>query len=341
MYMSRRKLAIVGLVLIVSGVWYFKFAGHHAELQDALVPKDFWGVTYSKKYAEELGIDWKVAYIAMLDELGVRQIRLPVYWDDVERSRATYDFSAYDWMISEGEKRGARFILNVGRRLPRWPECHEPAWTEGLDAVAMKHAHITFTTAAIEHFKNVESIDQWQLENEYFFPWFGECPKADEDLLLKEIAILRDRDSRPLILTDSGELNTWKKAAVHSDILGITIYRVVWNNYFGYFRWPWPAQLYTVKAKFAGKELGATMVAELQAEPWPSRFRKVQDLTPAEARESFTVQQLETNAEIARRTGFRKAYFWGVEWWYWLKKQGDSSIWDAARQILQTGGTEL
>ncbi len=329
------RTLLITLAVLAWAFWYFKFAGHQLVLQKNLVPEHFWGVTFSKKYAEELGIDWRLAYIASLDDLGVTQVRLPVYWDDIERVKGVYDFSSYDWMLAEGAKRHVQFILNLGRRLPRWPECHQPGWTSSESSDAVKQDQLAMVTAAIDHFKGVAAINSWQLENEYFFPWFGECPPADEVLLQKEIAALRARDQRPLILTDSGELNTWRKAAQYSDILGITIYRVVWNNYFGYFRWPWPAWLYTAKTKFAGKTPDTTIVAELQAEPWPSHFQKVQNITPAEAAKSFTVAQLSTNAEVARRTGFKQAYFWGVEWWYWLKTKGDSSIWNAARDIIR------
>jgi hypothetical protein len=331
----RSRIVLIGFVCIVWTFWYFKFAGHHLLLQKNLVPEHFWGITFSKKYAEELGIDWRAAYTAALDDLGVSQVRLPVYWDDIERTKGVYDFSDYDWMLAEGAKRNTRFVLNIGRRLPRWPECHQPDWTNSLSPDAMKQAHLAMTTAAIDHFKGVSAIGSWQLENEYFFPWFGECPKADEDLIRQEIKLLRERDPRPLILTDSGELNTWRKAARYSDTLGITIYRVVWNNYFGYFRWPWPAWFYRLKSQLAGKEPSTTIVAELQAEPWPSHFQKVQNITASEAAKSFTVRQFTTNAEIARRTGFQQAYFWGVEWWYWLKVKGDSSIWDVARSTIQ------
>ena len=29
-------------------------------------------------------------------------------------------------------KRDAKIILAIGRKLPRWPECHVPAWLEGM-----------------------------------------------------------------------------------------------------------------------------------------------------------------------------------------------------------------
>ncbi|MFA7319047.1 MAG: hypothetical protein WC022_00385, partial [Parcubacteria group bacterium] len=42
------------------------------------------GVTFSARYASDIGLDWKEAYLATLDDLGVKKIRLPVYRDLVE-----------------------------------------------------------------------------------------------------------------------------------------------------------------------------------------------------------------------------------------------------------------
>lgn len=329
------KLFLILVIILALLFWYTKFAGHHMSLQMDKVPENFWGATFSKKYAQELGLDWQETYLAILDDLKIKLIRLPIYWDDVEREQGVYDFADYDWMMLQGEERGVKFILNVGRRLPRWPECHQPGWTSGMNAGAIDNLHVKATQEAIRHFKKYESIEYWQLENEYFFPWFGECPEANEDLIREEISILRSEDGRPLILTDSGELNSWRSAAKYSDILGTTMYRVVWNNYFGYFRAPWPAMLYRIKAKIAGKKPAQMIVAELQAEPWISDFRNPTEVDRDVWEKSFSIAQLETNAELARRTGFNRTYLWGVEWWYWLKLQGDSSIWERAKQIFE------
>lgn len=43
------------------------------------------GVTFSSRYAGDIGLDWRQAYISMLDDLKVKNIRLPVYWDLVEK----------------------------------------------------------------------------------------------------------------------------------------------------------------------------------------------------------------------------------------------------------------
>jgi hypothetical protein len=60
------------------------------------------------------------------------------------------------------------------------------------------------------------------------------------------------------------------------------------------------------------------------------------DLTYDEIQRSFPIEQLFTNAEIARRTGFSATYFWGAEWWYARLLQGDDSYWNGAKQIMQS-----
>jgi hypothetical protein len=40
---------------------------------------------------------------------------------------------------------------------------------------------------------------------------------------------------------------------------------------------------------------------------------------------------------FAKQTGLSKFYFWGVEWWYWLKTtQNQPGIWNEAKQLFQT-----
>ena len=38
--------------------------------------------------------------------------------------------------------------------------------------------------------------------------------------------------------------------------------------------------------------------------------------------------------EYAKNTGEDTSYFWGVEWWYWMKvEHNDSGIWDEAKSL--------
>ena len=46
-----------------------------------------WGVTFSRQFMSSLYPDWKKAYISILDELKPPIVRIPIYWDDVEKEK--------------------------------------------------------------------------------------------------------------------------------------------------------------------------------------------------------------------------------------------------------------
>ena len=65
------------------------------------------GVTFSHRYAQDIGLNWKETFVAVLDDLKIKKIRIPVYWDLVESEKGEYDFSDVDWQLSEAAKRNA------------------------------------------------------------------------------------------------------------------------------------------------------------------------------------------------------------------------------------------
>ncbi|MDP2860751.1 MAG: hypothetical protein Q8N98_03475, partial [bacterium] len=92
------------------------------------VPPKTFGVTFSKMQAEALGLDWREAYESIFDDLNIKDARIPVYWQEVEKSEGDFDFSSLDFMTLKAASHGGRVILAVGRKVPRWPECFEPEW---------------------------------------------------------------------------------------------------------------------------------------------------------------------------------------------------------------------
>src|SRR3989344_7577954 len=70
-----------------------------------------WGVSFSKRAAEGLGLDWRSTYRAVLDDLRADHIRLGSYWDEIEPMPGAYDFSDLDWQIQEAAKQDVRVIL--------------------------------------------------------------------------------------------------------------------------------------------------------------------------------------------------------------------------------------
>ncbi len=295
-------------------------------------PEPLWGTTFSPPYARELGLDWRETYLALLDKLGVRALRIGADWDQIEPRPGEFNFSDYDWMLDEASRRGARVILGVGRRLPRWPECHVPSWAQNLPEPIVRLRILEEIKETVLHFKNHNAITSWQVENEPLLSSFGVCPIVPREFLKEEVALVRSLDTRPIILTESGELSTWLGLTGLADKIGISMYRVVWNKFFGYFYYPLTPGSYKKRAdviRALGKEV---FVSELQTEAWGGE--PLHTLPLEEQYRSMNVKRFQSNVEFARRAGFPEVYLWGVEWWYWLKTvKNEPGMWEAAQSV--------
>lgn len=324
-------LFLLALVLWVA--WFLKFADHHPKNIDLKAKPDYWGVTFSTKFTEELGLDWKGVYLAMLDDLEVKNVRLPIYWDTIEKEEGSFDFAVYDEILDIGAEHDVKFIVNVGSRLPRWPECHTPDWLDKKSQSERESDTLKMLKIVIDRYKDRKNIIWWQIENEPLLNTFGECPKGDEDFLRKEVSFVKTLDDRPIIISATGELSTWRKEVSIGDMFGTTMYRVVWNPWFGYFRYPWPEWFYNFKATLLGLAKDKAMIIELQAEPWVPRGT-LANLSNDEWNKSFDMKQFEANAQFAINVDFRQAYLWGVEWWYLQKEKGNNDYWVFARDLF-------
>ncbi|MBI3290850.1 hypothetical protein HYZ76_01050 [Candidatus Falkowbacteria bacterium] len=333
--MIRAIRKFIGLIIVLAiffGLGAFVYTRDFSGQADTS-----FGVTFSNKYAEELELDWQATYLAILDELKVKKLRLIAYWDEIEAEQDAFDFSRLDWQVSEAANRGAEISLVVGRRAPRWPECHDPDWLARLAPLAVQRQQLEFIKEAITRYKDNLAIKTWQVENEPLFNGFGECPNADKDFLKQEVDLVRSLDpGRPIIITDSGELSHWQAAASLGDILGVTLYRIVWNETIGFWDYFFiPPAGYRYKAdltKSLHKELDKVIVTEMQMEPW-SFDRKMVNVSYEDQQKSFNLKRFRDNIDYVQRAGFDEVYLWGVEYWYWLNKQGYTEIWEEAKSI--------
>ncbi|NTW30556.1 MAG: cellulase family glycosylhydrolase [Candidatus Moranbacteria bacterium] len=337
----KRKLFIlkiiglsVGITLLIAGGFftYFNLPGPAPRSDVSL------GVTFSVPYARDLGLDWRQTYVATLDDLGVRKLRIPIYWNLVECEKGVYDFSDTDWMLNEAAKREADVILVVGQREPRWPECHIPEWVSAEGNDAYRQARLTdFIGAAVSRYRERPEVLVWQIENEPFVTFFGECPEFSREFFDAEISYVRSLDpARPILVTDSGEFSSWTAAAARGDILGTTMYRKVHNQRYGYVTYPIGPNYYRFKAALLRLVYPnhRFIVAELQAEPWANGW--VADASVAEQYETMNPDLLREYVEYSKRVGFSEAYLWGVEWWYWLKEvKEEPAVWDMAKELFQ------
>lgn len=299
------------------------------------------GVSFSPGYARYLGLDWQQTFIRMLDELRIKALRLPTYWNNLEKMEGQFDFSEVDFMLSSAQKTGAKVILVVGARQPRFPECHYPSWAKGLTVQQRQQKTLEFVQKVVERYQNNPAIVAWQVENEPFVTWFGEgCDPPDLEFLQKEVKLVKQLDSKKqIILTDSGEWGSWIDAIKFSDIVGISLYRRVYNNTLGmYISYPFAPWMYQLKSTVIRKVFAPqnqkTIIAELQAEAWLSDKDMEQD-TAAIANKFFSLADFKENINFAQKTGFDEAYLWGVEWWYFMEKQGYPQYLDYAKILFR------
>jgi hypothetical protein len=76
---------------------------------------------------------------------------------------------------------------------------------------------------------------------------------------------------------------------------------------------------------------------ELQAEPWTEKPLKEASLEVQA--QSMNPQMFEEGITFASKSGLGTYYFWGTEWWYWMKtKQNKPEIWDIAKEHFSTEG---
>ena len=295
-----------------------------------------YGVSFNQDHAASLGLDWRTVYEDMLRELHPTYIRIAAMWSDVEAMQGTFDFSDVDWMMDKAQEYDAKVLLVVGQKAPRWPECHVPDWFKNGSEASKQHI-FNYVERVVNRYKDHPALEIWQVENEPFIRFrFGDCQYFKEAIVPDEIALVHRLDSQHKILvTDSGELSTWRRAIRAGDIFGTTMYRVVQNPTGLTFTYDWlPAAFYRWKARLWNADQSNIFISELQAEPWFTDSNPTN--TPiAKQEETMNPDRMRAHIEYAARTGFSRAYLWGVEWWYFIKQtEGDSRYWNIAKETL-------
>ena len=334
--MNLKKFFIILTTLVLALGIFLVY--HLFQITVPVASKMTWGVNFSQMQAEDLRMDWKKMYLAILEDLGVKHIKLMTQWDFLEDKRGKYYFNDVDWQLQEAQKHGADIIYVVGMKSGRWPECHLPNWVDGLSKEEQQDELLKYIGAAVSRYKDNKAIIAWQVENEPLFN-FGECPWYDKNFLKKEVALVKSLDkNRPVIISDSGEQSFWISAAKIGDVVGVTTYRKLW---FGqpsgigmYATFPIPASYYYQRSRLIQYLFGKKVIGvELQAEPWA--YKKYHDVSLKEQEKTMNLEQFRKNVEYAKSTGFDTFYFWGTEWWYWLKENQDRpDIWNEARKLF-------
>ena len=318
---------IIIIIVVYTALWLFSIKKY---------PVDY-GISFNINHAKSLDLDWKETYLAMLDDLKPKYIRISATWSDAESERDVFDSANVDWMMLEAGKRKVGVTLAIGQKAPRWPECHVPSWTSGLDQEEYRQELKNYIKYIVERYRNHPALDIWQVENEPYIKFrFGECARFDEEVVKDEIELVHSLDSQhKVLITDSGELSTWRKAIKAGDIFGTTVYRIVMTPNGFYWNYDWlPAGFYKLKYKlwFPGDK--PFIASELQAEPWFTDAG-VEGTSVEEQEKTMNLERLQKHFDYVEKMGVSRAYLWGVEWWYFMKEVNDDErYWEIVREKL-------
>jgi len=324
--------SVLAILLLLIGLYFL--------IGNRKVPEEIqYGVSFNTLYARELGLPWKKVYEAIIYDLNVKHLRLAAHWNMIEPQNNQWNFEEIDYQITLAEENGVEVIFAVGRRLPRWPECHEPEWADALRWEEQQTEIKEYITAVVNRYKNSPAITYWQVENEPFLNVFApeHCGgELDVDFLEEEIALVESLDAtRDILITDSGNLGLWGGAYKRGDAFGTSVYVYLWNPDVGPFRSFLAPHFYRFKAGvmqilFGKKE---TMLIELSAEPW--LLQPVTDTSLAIQLERMNIAKFKEIVLFAEKTRFEKQYLWGAEWWYYLLQEGNDEFWIEAKKLFK------
>jgi hypothetical protein len=298
------------------------------------------GTTFIAPYAEYFGLDPHETLDAILGDLKIRHIRFVSYWDQMEPSRGTYNFSSLDWQFAEAEKYGAKVSLAVGLRQPRWPECHMPQWAMDQPTLQWYQELHDFIQKVVDRYKFSPALDSYQLENEYFLKVFGECTNFDRQRLVDEFNLVKQLDPfHTVIITRSNNALGLPLGQPTPDEFGVSVYKRVWDKTLThrYFEYPFPAWFYGFLAGAGELLTGRTMIVhELQAEAWtPDKFNGMLNTPQEEQYKSMDGPRLAARIKYGEGTGMRTIDLWGAEWWYWHKVHfNNSGMWNVVKQAV-------
>lgn len=322
-------IGVIGFLLVSSGVFLL-----HKPAPEQIT----YGMSFNTLYAQELGLDWKETYDAILDELYVRHLRLAAHWPMIEPIDDVYNFTELDYQVKRAEEVGADVVFAVGRRLPRWPECHVPDWAAELSWEKQQEKILEYITVVVNRYKDNPAITYWQIENEPYLEIFAKehCGEFDEDFFQREVAHFRTLDdTRPFLITDSGNMGTWYGPYKHGDVFGTSVYIHFWNPELGQFRTIIPAWFYRVKENIMELVYGEreSFLIELSAEPW--LLEPIVDTDIEIQYSRMDIEKLEDILKYAKETRYERQYLWGAEWWYWLEQKGHPEMWERGKTLFK------
>lgn len=298
------------------------------------------GFTYSDQYSNYLGLDPYTTLAKILDDYKFDTVRLCVYWNQVEPKKNKIDFSSIDKQLEICKKHNVSVILAMGRKVPRWPEFHEPKYVKNFlnqnstDAEEyLKERLFNYLEKTINRYNSEKIISVLQIENEPFFSFGESSLELTKEFYKNEIDFVKTLTAKTLMSSDSFNKGNYRDFSGLVDYLGLNLYFTVWSDTEKKY-----IELGNSKLKHNLKRQNTKLkyiISELQAEPW-GNGKGLLDMTTEEKNISMNSNRLVSNYNWAKGLKVEQIWFWGVEYWEYLAKRGASDLKNTALKMLST-----
>lgn len=295
---------------------------------------NYFGVSLSVYACNDFKLDHIEVLNFAIEELGIKHFRLMSYWNLIEQEPGTYDFSYLDKQFAVIEKAGGSVSLCLGKRQPRWPECHMPDWALKMSKSDWQKQLNEFIAKVVTRYKDNPALISYQLENEALLKNFGYCPDGDYSRrrLRRELRLVKSLDSqKPVMMSLS---NGWGLPVIGPmpDVYGMSLYTISFNNG-AYRQTVFRPRWFKLRSRIIKLYTGRnSFIHELQAEPWgPKNNSK---LSYSEQLKSMPLDRIEYNIKFAKQTGLFPIYLWGLEWWSYCSKNGNCAISKEIKKLL-------
>lgn len=278
-------------------------------------------------------------------------IRLGCYWNEIEQSPGTYDFSRLDPLVSWCQKNKKNVVLTVGMKAPRWPEYYIPRWVDTttisnnamLDSSDNRTLHasvIRFISACVTHYKNIKTI-LWQVENEPYDPSGPHNWALSPDWMQTEVETVRALDPKRKVLVsfwanETTKRGVYREAIRQGDCIGLDIYPRVPTSFPKNIIAPYSGPLdswetHQTICRQIVQQKKEVWITEIQAEPWEPGVL----VADAGVAPSFPPERFRNHLKLASSLNPSVVLFWGYEYWYTQKLCGNLSYWNTARSALK------
>lgn len=293
------------------------------------------GTTFSHRQAAYLELNALDALNKTID-MGFDYIRLGSYWLEIEVEPGKYDLANLKQQLTLCEQKNQKVVLTVGAKAPRWPEFYIPSFYGSLESYNTQQAVLEFVEFVVVELKEFSCITHWQVENEPLDPVWPEQLIVSDQLLYKEVALVRSLDDRPVVLNawgnDLSSRGVVQGLADQADIIGVDLYyKQYFLSSFGspYYRGPSDSD-FALKNMFSKLEK-PVWVIELQAEPW----EKDEAAFKSEQPRSISVKKMEKNFARATALNVEAIFLWGCEYWLWRAQNlNDTSYLELVQSLI-------